>query len=161
MVRRVGNLFSPSIKDAIAGNVSEEKTEVVVEKNEYSQDEIYYEPFTHEQLTVKWNEYLEQVSDRHNLRSTLSNVPELYEGNKLLLKIGNSVQEEEVRLIKMNLLLFLRKELRNSGIELETRIEKIESDRMFYSDSEKLQMMMHKNAVLNDLKQKFNLDFNG
>lgn len=160
-MRRVGNLFSPSIKDAMAGKVTEEKTEVVVEKNEYNQDEIYSESFTHEQLTVKWNEYLEQISDRHNLRSTLSNVPEIQDGNRLLLKIGNSVQEEEVRLIKMNLLLFLRRELRNSAIELDTRIEKIESERIFYSDSEKLQIMMQKNAVLNDLKQKFNLDFNG
>lgn len=124
--------------------------------NEYGN---FTEPFTIGQLTIKWNEFLNQIADRPNLRSTLSNVPELTDGNKLLLKIGNSLQEEDVRLIKPDLISWLRKELRNSGIELTTRLEKIESERIFYSDSEKLQMMMQKNPKLHELKQTFNLDF--
>jgi hypothetical protein len=76
-----------------------------------------------------------------------------------LLKIGNSVQEEEVKLVKYELISWLRKELQNSEIELVTRIEKQESTRIFYSDSEKMQLMMQKNPELYQLKQKFNLDF--
>lgn len=126
----------------------------------YNEYENFSEPFTQDQLTAKWNEFLGLISDRPNLVSTLSNVPELTEGNKLLLKIGNSVQEEDVRLIKPELMSFLRKELRNSGIELTTSIEKIESERTHFNDSEKLKMMMEKNHGLFELKQKFNLDFN-
>ena len=125
--------------------------------NEYDN---FSEPFTPEQLAVKWNEFLGLISDRPNLVSTLSNIPELTEGNKLLLKIGNSVQEEDVRLIKPELMSFLKKELRNSGIELTTSIEKIESERTHYNDSEKMQILMQKNPELFELKQKFNLDFN-
>jgi DNA polymerase-3 subunit gamma/tau len=55
---------------------------------------------------------------------------------------------------------FLRKELRNSGIELSTSIEKIESERTHFNDSEKMQILMQKNPELFELKQKFNLDFN-
>ena len=55
---------------------------------------------------------------------------------------------------------FLKKELRNSGIELTTSIEKIESERTHYNDSEKMQILMQKNPELFELKQKFNLDFN-
>lgn len=123
--------------------------------------ETYSESFTPEQLAVKWKEYLKQITDRPNLCSTLANVPEIEDGNKLVLNIGNSVQEEDVRQIKIQLLSWLRKELRNSGIELTTKFEKIESERIFYSDSEKLQILMQKNSVLNELKQKFNLDFHG
>jgi hypothetical protein len=124
--------------------------------NEY---ESFAEPFTNEQLALKWQEFIDQLEDRPNLRATLSAIPEITEGNKILLKIGNSVQEEEVRLVKFELMSFLRKELRNSEIELITRIEKLEQERVFYSDTEKLQLMMKKNPELFILKQKFNLDF--
>jgi hypothetical protein len=124
--------------------------------NEY---ESFAEPFTNEQLALKWQEFIDQLEDRPNLRATLSAIPEITEGNQILLKIGNSVQEEEVRLVKFELMSFLRKELRNSEIELITRIEKLEQERVFYSDTEKLQLMMKKNPELFILKQKFNLDF--
>lgn len=161
VVKNLGNLFSPSIKNAISGKVQPEKTESGEKKEEYNEYTSYSEAFTPDQLAQKWKEYLKLIADRPNMCSTLANVPEIGEGNKLILKIGNSVQEEDVRLEKINLLSWLRKELRNSDIELVTQIEKIESERMFYSDSEKLQLMMQKNPVLNDLKQKFNLDFQG
>ncbi len=162
VLRKIGTSFTPSIKDALSGNTAEKKDSEVEQKTIFSQyQENRFEPFTPDQLEAKWNEYLTQIADRPNLRSTLSAVPELTDGNKLLLRIGNSVQEEEIRLIKPELVSWLRSELRNDGIELNTRLEKVESDRMIFSDSEKLQMMMQKNPELYELKQKFNLDFNG
>jgi len=159
IIRKLGSSFTPSIKDALAGNAQEKKSETAEENTQYNEYENFSEPFTAEQLAVKWKDFLNLIADRPNLCSTLSNIPELVEGNKLVLKIGNSVQEEDVRLAKPELISFLRRELRNSGIELSTQLEKIESERMFYSDSEKLQMMMQKNPELFELKQKFNLDF--
>lgn len=159
MIRKVGSGFTPSIKDALAGNVAEKPVVVESQKPSYSEYGDYSEPFTYGQFASKWAEFLDQLTDRPNLRSTLVNTPELTDGNKILLKIGNSVQEEEVRVVKLELISWLRRELRNSGIELITRIEKTENERVFYSDSEKLQMMMQKNPELYELKQKFNLDF--
>ncbi|HZL10832.1 MAG TPA: hypothetical protein VFC65_12610 [Prolixibacteraceae bacterium] len=160
-IRKLGSSFTPSIKDALAGKVPEEKGIDHVQETTYNKYEKLADSYTMEQLSAKWKEFLDQISDRPNLQSTLSNVPEMIAGNKLLLKIGNSVQEEDVRLIKPELMSWLRKELRNSDIELTTSIERMESDRTHYSDSEKLQMMMQKNPKLNELKQKFNLDFHG
>jgi len=159
-IRRVGSSFTPSIKDALAGKVTEKTIIDEIALTAYNEYENFTEQFTSEQLAVKWNEFLALISDRPNLVSTLSNVPELTQGNKLLLKIGNSVQEEDVRAIKPELMNFLRRELRNSGIELSTSIEKIESERTHFNDSEKLQILMQKNPELFELKQKFNLDFN-
>ena len=159
-IRRVGSSFTPSIKDALAGKVTEKSIIDEIAQTDYNEYENFNEQFTSEQLTAKWAEFLGLISDRPNLVSTLSNVPELTNGNKLLLKIGNSVQEEDVRQIKPELINFLRKELRNSGIELATSIEKIESERTHFNDSEKLQILMQKNPELFELKQKFNLDFN-
>ena len=143
----------------MAGNVQEDKPEQEVKTQEYSAYENYSESFTYEQLTVKWKEFLQQISDRPNLCSTLANVPELSDETKLTLVIGNSVQEEDVRQIKVELLSWLKKELRNSNIELSTRYDKIVTERTHFNDSEKLQMLVQKNPALHELKQKFNLDF--
>jgi hypothetical protein len=159
IIRKIGSGFTPSIKDALAGNSQEKKEADQVQETSDAEYENVAEPFTNEQLALKWKEFIDQLTDRPNLRSTLSNVPEINEGNEILLRIGSSVQEEEVRLVKFELMSWLRKELRNSKIELITRIEKSETERLFYSDSEKMQLMMHKNPELFQLKQKFNLDF--
>ena len=156
----MGSSFTPSIKDALAGKVVEKSIIDEIAETTYNEYENFTEEFTSEQLAVKWKEFLGLISDRPNLISTLSNVPELTNGNKLLLKIGNSVQEEDVRQIKPELINFLRKELRNSGIEMTTSIEKIESERTHFNDPEKMQLLMQKNPELFELKQKFNLDFN-
>lgn len=159
VIRKIGSGFTPSIKDALAGNIPEKKNDDQVQEITDNEYEKFAEPFTNEQLALKWQEFIDQITDRPNLKSALSNVPEKTEGNEILLIIGSSVQEEEVRLVKFELMSWLRKELRNSKIELITRIEKIETERMFYSDSEKMQMMMKKNPELFQLKQRFNLDF--
>lgn len=160
VVRKLGGSLTPSIKDALAGKVVEKTIVEEIGKAAYSEYDSYYEPFSKEQFELKWREFLDMIPDRPNLIATLSAIPEISDGNKLMLKIGNSVQEEEVRLVKPELLAFLKRELRNSGIELNTSIERVESERTHYSDSEKLQALMQKNPQLFELKQKFNLDFN-
>jgi len=159
VIRKMGSSYTPSIKDALSGNTNENKVGEDAQSNFSAYNENLFEPFTQEQLAEKWKEFTEKMADRPSLCSALSNVPEITNGNKLLLKIGNSVQEEDIRLIKPELISWLRKVLRNAGIELTTMVGKVESERMIFSDSEKLQMMMQKNPDLNELKQKFNLDF--
>lgn len=160
VIRKIGSSLTPSIKDALSGKIAEKTIIEEIGREEYSEYDNYHEPFTRDQLENKWREFLEMIRDRPNLIATLSVIPEIVSENKLLLKIGNSVQEEEVRLVKPELLGFLKRELRNSGIELNTSIEKIESERTHFSDSEKMQLMMQKNPELFELKQRFNLDFN-
>ena len=160
VIRKLGSAFTPSIRDALSENSQENKVLEDAPKTNYSQyEEGRFDAFTKEQLIEKWKEFIEQNTDRPSLCSALSNVPELTNGNKLLLKIGNSVQEEDIRLIKPELVSWLRKELKNSGIELTTQLGKIETERVIFSDSEKLQIMIQKNPQLSELKQRFNLDF--
>jgi DNA polymerase-3 subunit gamma/tau len=160
VIRKLGSAYTPSIKDALSGNNPENKVQENTPNSSYNQKKTeLLEPFTQEQMAAKWLEFMDRIADRPSLCSALSSIPELTDGNKLILKIGNSVQEEDIRQIKPELVSWLRTELRNSGIELTTKLEKIESERMIFSDSEKLQMMMQKNPELNVFKQKFNLDF--
>lgn len=148
----------PSIKDALAGKLGEEKLSAK------EQHEIYTrvgdtKDFTAEALKLKWEEFTGRLDNRPNLQSTLSRVPAIEKDYLLVLDIDNSVQDDLINTIKPELVSFLRKELMNSKIQLATRITEVEKEKIIYSDSEKYMEMLKKNPQLELLKQKFKLDF--
>jgi hypothetical protein len=148
----------PSIRDALAGKLNEEKLSAK------EQHEIYTRvgesnDFTADALKVKWEEFVNRLNDRPNLQSTLSRVPGLEPDFQLVLEIDNSVQDDLINTIKPELVSWLRKELKNSKIHLTTQISETEREKIIYSDSEKYMEMLKKNPKLELLKQKFKLDF--
>jgi hypothetical protein len=148
----------PSIKDALAGKLGEEKL-TAKEQHEIYTREGETKDFTAEALKLKWEEFVNRLDDRQNLQSTLSRVPALKQGFQLVLEIDNSVQDDLINTIKPELVSWLRKELKNSKIQLTTSITETEKEKIIYSDSEKYLEMLKKNPQLELLKQKFNLDF--
>ncbi len=159
MIKKRGSGYTPSIKDAISGKLAERGEEDAQEKLKYYAGEQLTEPFTQEQFAEKWAEYLGRLNDRPNLKATLSKTPKIFDKHKLKLPIDNSVQLEEINKIKPDLVSWLRKELRNTSIELITDIVVQESEYKPYSENEKLAEMVKKNPNLAMLKQRFNLDF--
>ncbi len=144
----------------MSGKLAEDKhAEDAKEKVKYYTGEELNEPFTKEEFEAKWKEYLPRLNDRPNLKATLSKNPEIFDNHKLLLKIENSVQDADISRIKPDLVSWLRKELRNTNIELITEIVVQEVDVKPYSETEKLVEMIKKNPNVNLLKQAFNLDF--
>lgn len=117
------------------------------------------EDFTKEDLELKWKEFLTRLDDRPNLQATLSVVPKLNENSQLYLEIDNSIQKDVIETIKPELVAFLRKELKNSKIELHTKVSNEIKNRIIYTDNDKFDEMAKKNPSLKILKQKFNLDF--
>jgi hypothetical protein len=77
----------------------------------------------------------------------------------LELEIENSLQEDLISNIKPELLTWLRIELKNSLIQLNTVYAENSKGRVIYSDSEKFDELLKKNKTLGLLRQKFNLDF--
>jgi len=128
------------------------------------QHEIYSkadeeEDFTQEQLVAKWNEFLARLEDRPSIKSTLSIIPKLQKDYTLLLEIDNRIQDDLLMDVRPELVSFLRKELRNSKINLKTVVTEIIREKVIYSDVERYQTMASKNPTLALLKQKLNLDF--
>jgi len=118
-----------------------------------------FEEFKKEDLALKWKEFLKRLDDRPNLQSTLARVPELRDNSELLLEIDNSIQDNLINSIKPELLSFLRRELRNSKIELIIEVTESIKNKIIYTDNDKFDEMVKKNPSLAKLKQKFNLDF--
>lgn len=149
---------SPSIKDALSGKSGDEKLSAKEQHEVYTKvSEV--NDFALNTLELKWNEFLKRIDDRPNLQSTLSRVPLLEEEYKLVLEIDNSVQDDLINSIKPELVAWLRKELKNSRIQIITRITETEKEKLIYTDSDKYSEMLKKNPHLELLKHKFKLDF--
>jgi hypothetical protein len=152
------DLGEPSIKDALLGKFKEEKISAKEQHQIYTKANEN-EDFTSDELKLKWEQFLKRLEDRQNLKSTLSTVPKIDDDFKLLLEIENSVQDDLISSIKPELVSWLRKELKNSKIQLLTKITEKAKGKIIYTDSEKYEEMLKKNPKLALLKQKFNLDF--
>jgi replication initiation and membrane attachment protein DnaB len=156
--RTMSNLSTPSIKDALEGKFEEKQLSAKEQHQIYSKEDDK-EEFTVEELKEKWNTFLQRLDDRPNLQSTLSNPPELKEDFQMVLEIENTVQEDLIGTIKPELVSWLRKELKNSKIQLTTQITEKVKGRLIYSDAEKYDELLKKNPSLALLRKKFNLDF--
>jgi len=150
---------TPSIKKALRGEFEDEKKLSAKEQHEIYSKADEEETFTQEQLAEKWNQFLVRLEDRPSIKATLSNPPKLQEDYSLLLEIDNRIQDDMLVDVRPELVSFLRKELRNSKINLKTVVTDIVREKVIYSDIEKYQAMASKNPNLALLKQKLNLDF--
>jgi hypothetical protein len=152
-------MSGPSIKAALSGKEVNENKISVQEQFEIFNKNKENEEFSEELLIEKWADLLETLNDRPNLKSTINQRPQLTGNNIIILKIDNLVQEELIRNNKPHLVAWLRRELRNSTIDMVTEFTKEPARRIIYTDDEKLDEMLRKNPALSLLKEKFHLDF--
>lgn len=155
------NVSAPSIKSVLNGEPLPDTKISVKEQHEVYARQNLSEKFTVDQLQQKWKQYLGTLDDRPNLKSTLSREPVLREDGTLLLKIDNHVQDDLIKSIKTQLVSWLRRELKNSYIDLFTEVAETGTQRIVYTDGDKFEEMLQKNPDLAYLKQRFNLDFDG
>lgn len=156
---RKKGMSTPSIKRALKGEFKDEKKISAKEQHEMYSKEGELEDFTEEQLSGKWNAFLSTLDDRPNLKATLAIIPKLKEDFTLLLEIDNRIQDELIAGIRPELVSFLRRELRNSKINLKTLITEVKREKVIYSDIERYKAMAEKNPDLAYLKQTLHLDF--
>ena len=157
--RLTADIAGPSVRSVLAGKrLQDEKMSAREQHQLFSRNQEEH-PFTEEQLMQKWAEYLESLNDRPNLKASLNRQPIWTPDGKLVLKIDNLVQEELIRDEKPRLVAWLKRELRNGSLELNTQMVSEPARKMIYTDGEKLEEMVRKNPTLALLKQKFNLDF--
>jgi DNA polymerase III subunit gamma/tau len=120
------------------------------EKNEFTADEFL----------KKWNEYAEQIkkAGKINLFTIMTaNAPQLLERFKIEVLIENKIQESQLLVEKIDLLNFLRVELKNFQIDIVTRQAEQNTKRKLYTSTEKYQHMAEKNPNLEELRKRFNL----
>ncbi|WP_299285842.1 DNA polymerase III subunit gamma/tau [uncultured Mucilaginibacter sp.] len=146
----------PSLKDLAKTSLQE-----TVDEDPYLKG-TDFEDFDPETFLKKWNEYAAKAK-AENKSMTLHTVfthqkPVMLKPYVFELVLENKTQENTFREDKPNLMNFLRSELKNFNIEIQTRIEEQSGSRKPYSPVEKFQYMVNKNPELAELKKRFNLE---
>tara|TARA_R110002072_G_scaffold45662_2_gene127176 strand:- start:649 stop:2535 length:1887 start_codon:yes stop_codon:yes gene_type:complete len=141
----------------------EEETEERKTQVEYKSE--LREPFTKEEFIACWKKLSKKIQKENAEGSSIvisamkTYEPELLADFKVKIKVDNRSQLEEINIKRTDLHEFLRKTLKNGGIELEFEIQKNADLKKAYTDEEKFREMAKKNPHLNALKQELGFDF--
>jgi DNA polymerase-3 subunit gamma/tau len=145
----------PSLKDlgaTVAAAVEEDDPYI---KGDAAED------FTIDDFLKHWIDYAAKIKQDGNMglfTVFTANAPVMLEPYKFEVIVGNKAQETQFRDEKPGILNYLRTNLRNFSIEVNTRIDEIKASKKPYTTSEKFQHMASKNPQLAELKRRFNLE---
>ncbi|MBE8714592.1 DNA polymerase III subunit gamma/tau [Sphingobacterium hungaricum] len=150
--------LSPSLALPNLQTIFEDKKEEKSEEIELIEGSEFSE-ITFEQFLSKWHDFAKRVKAESKITLftiMTSNAPRL-SGNKIEVDVENMVQMDELKLGKIDILNFLRQELKNFALDLEGISVEQEKVRKPYTSQEKYQAMVEKNPSLETLRRKFNL----
>jgi len=146
----------PSLKDV--GKM----TEVVNEEDDPYIKGTARNEYTPDEFAKCWSDFAARMKaegKKNALTIFISQPPKLTAPNVYEVIVENKTQESVFRDERPNLLNFLRTQLKNFDIEVNSRIDELTVVKRPYTASEKFQYMASKNPALAELKTKFNLDF--
>ncbi|MDP3469478.1 MAG: DNA polymerase III subunit gamma/tau [Daejeonella sp.] len=147
--------FIPNLNDLEANYTKKEE-----ERPEYLSGDSKLD-FSADSLLRFWNTYAAKIKNegKINIFTIMTSYPpRLLPEYIIELDIENKLQEELLHSEKVELLNFLRTELKNYSIDLQTKLlEQIQKKRL-YTSNEKYQHMLEKNPNLEEFRKRFNLD---
>ncbi|WP_423148485.1 DNA polymerase III subunit gamma/tau [Rubrolithibacter danxiaensis] len=119
------------------------------------------EPFTPEEFIKTWNDFAAKAKQagKLNLFTLMtSNPPRILEDFQIGVAIENKIQENLLSIEKIDLLNYIRVELKNFSIDLVPTQAEQTAKKLLYTSTEKYQHMVEKNPKLEEFRRKFNLE---
>jgi DNA polymerase-3 subunit gamma/tau len=117
--------------------------------------------FSSDSMLKFWNAYAEKIKKEGKINIftiMTANPPVLLDEFIIELLIENKIQEDLLSSEKVDLLNYLRVEMKNFSIDLQTRYMEQTQKKRLYTSSDKYQHMLEKNPNLEEFKRRFNLD---
>lgn len=159
------NAYTPtvSIKQALKTGIQRPKT---TSKPNYQEKEKVDLVAVSENIVLNQAQAFKQLkefvqikgkSDRIRLALTV-NQPEVID-NKVILKVSNPLQGDDINGVRVELQNHLRRVFSNKEIELETKMSQTKTTKRVFTDTDRFNYLCKKNPVLGVLKQKLSLDF--
>ncbi len=137
--------------------LSQQKTEEEVV--EAKQTEILTETFTPLQLLHEWKAYAESIPEEHHLKNTMLNcLPDLLNRDTFEVVVNNPVQEQRLLDNAVNIMPFLRKNLRNTQVQMKVRVTVENEKKLGFTSLEKFNLMVEQNESVKRLKDEFGLE---
>ncbi|MBO9673650.1 MAG: DNA polymerase III subunit gamma/tau [Sphingobacteriaceae bacterium] len=121
------------------------------------------EVFSYDRLLEVWNIYTQRLkaADKINLFTILNNfAPTLLHPELIEISVESKTQEHLIQQESVELLNFLRNELRNFGVEVTYKLVERKIENRLYGNREKYDYLVNKNPKLDELRRRFNLDIN-
>ena len=140
-------------KDIENLNVAKQKTKTL-SKN-------FDSNFNQVSLNKSWNKFHEKLlsKGRKNLASILAIAkPEVLENNEISYTLTNETNKIELDRNKIELLNFLKIELRNSNIKLHIEVNRLKEKTFIYSPIEKYEKLKKINPRIDILRKEFKLN---
>ncbi len=163
-----GSAPTVSIKNVMQKTCNQEDSENTGpdEKQSDNDDDVpdpreFAEEFSEEDLVLKWKKFAGIIKEKQpRLYNTLmANKPGLGKNNRVEFELNNPLQDDIIKKVKKELIEFLKEELNNYSITLNTIISGNEQGSRLYLPEDRYKHMAEKNPDLEKLKQQFNLDF--
>ena len=116
--------------------------------------------FSLEQMLKHWYDYAEYLNKQGDLLlySAMKREDPVLEGNTIICSLLNNSLATRFDNENVKLLQYIRKNLNNYSIQIETPITKLEEVKQIYSSRDRYDFMLNKNALLHDFVKKLKLD---
>lgn len=149
-----------SILENLAGEDEKKKTEQPLVQEQGTEQEKPKTDFSKEQFDKAWLKFAEhyKAANPDYYITLTSHMPQLKEDYTIELTLDNKVQDKEIADRKLDILSFLRKELNNYSIQLQTVINKNPEITKPFTPQEKFKKMAEKNPAIKKLKNEFDLE---
>ncbi|MFN0254853.1 DNA polymerase III subunit gamma/tau [Pedobacter ureilyticus] len=155
LAKNTGGSMIPSLTDFSSGNnlEGEDKGPQYVSGSDT-------QAFTQDQFMAVWKQCIQKANaeDKIHLFTLLSSNEPIIDGTDIIVSIENIALESTLQDEKIELLNFIRSQLKNFDIQIVTkRIEPKQSNRI-YSNKDKYAYLVEKNPQLEEMRKRFNLD---
>jgi len=153
------------IKENLNKPVEEKATATATNPSHTSeQTTVLQQSFTLEQLTKIWNTYAENLKSKglinHHMVLT-STAINLQTDFGVHITVGNEVQMDQLEEIKVEFLAHLRQSLKNTAIRIHAKIGYVApKEKKFFTDDDKLKILMEDYPLVIELRKKFGLEIN-
>lgn len=117
--------------------------------------------FTPEQFFAAWVSYTQKAKDQDKIHLyTLMNNDPILDGTNITVLVENLALESTLHDEKIELLNFLRTELKNFDLQLISKRAANTQKKRIYTNKDKYTYMVEKNPQLEEMRKRFNLDIN-
>lgn len=115
-------------------------------------------PFEQDDLVRCWDAFAESIDKKVYLKNTMINCkPVMQENFFFEVGVHNPGQQDELSNGCIDILNYLRVQLKNTRIQMRVRIIETNEKHLAYTATEKYEHLLHVNPVLGRLKDEFNL----
>lgn len=133
----------------------------LMKKNESESSSSNKAKFDVNSLLNSWKKFqkLTIKKGRKNLASILSiSQPQIFEENKLTYTLTNNTNKLELEKSKLELVEFLKKDLKNDSISLEINVNKLKEKKFVFTPGEKYEKLKKINPNIEILRKEFKLN---